>query len=167
MRVPLSELALHLDGAADGIGPLPHADDAVPLFRDARRVEAAAIVPDHEPHLIGCGHEPDRDPARAGVAGDVGEGLLADAVEGDLYPRRERVAAVDGLEPRVYAGLRLPAVHERLERLRQRAAFERGSPEVEDGASGLVEVGTGEGEGAAQRFAGALRAGLVVEEGLR
>src|ERR687890_2007005 len=154
-------------GTAQYLDPLPHADDTVPTVRSARGVEAVSVVHDDESHCFRSGHEPDRHTACACVAGDVGEGLLADAVEGDLDPWRERVAAVDGLEPGVYAGLRLPAVHERLERLGQRAALQRGGPQVEHGTPGLVEVGTGQGERAAQRFPGALRAGLVVEEGLR
>src|SRR5919107_1795054 len=34
-----ARIALHFEAAADRVGPLAHADDAVPLFRDVRRVE--------------------------------------------------------------------------------------------------------------------------------
>jgi hypothetical protein len=78
------------------------------------------------------------------VPRDVGQGLLADPVEGDLDAWRERPGAVHRRETRGDACLGLPAVREDLESLGQRAAFERGGAEVEDGAAGLVEIEAGE-----------------------
>src|SRR5215211_1576368 len=162
----LAGATLDRQGAAQHLYPLPHADDAVPIIRDAGRVEAVAIVPDDELHRLRCGHEPDRHTACVCVGGDVGESLLADAIKGDLDPRRERAASVHGPESRRRARLCFPAVDEGLQRLWEGAAFERGGTEIEDRASRLIEVGTGEREGAAQRFADTFGAGLiVVEEG--
>jgi hypothetical protein len=78
------------------------------------------------------------------VAGDVGEGFLANAVEGDLDPWRERAAAVHGPESRGHLRLCFPAVDEGLQRLGEGAAFQRDGAEVEDRTTRLIEVGTGE-----------------------
>src|SRR5215211_2244231 len=49
----LAGATLDRQGAAQHLYPLPHADDAVPIIRDAGRVEAVAIVPDDELHRLG------------------------------------------------------------------------------------------------------------------
>jgi hypothetical protein len=94
------------------------------------------------------------------VPGYVREGLLTDAIQGRLDARRQRAAAVHGSVAGGCARLRLPPLYEGFEGLRERASFERGGPEVKHRAPGLLKVGAGEGERAAQRFVRLLRAGV-------
>src|SRR5215203_2529828 len=110
----LTGAALRLQRAAEHLDPLPHADDAMPIITHAGRGETVAVVPYDELHRLRCGHEPDRYAACAGVAGDVGQSFLADAVEGGLDSRRERATAVHSPESRGHSRLCFPAVDEGL-----------------------------------------------------
>ena len=123
-------------------------------------VEPAPVILDDEPHPFRGGDEPDGYASGSRVLAYVREGLLADAVQGHLHTRQQRAAAVHRPVARADARLRLPPLHEGLERLGERPAFERGGPEVQHRAAGLFEVGAGEGERAAQWFVRLLRTGV-------
>ena len=117
--------------------------------------EASSVVLDDETDLFGGSDEEDVNVSGRGVPGDVGEGFLADAVQGHLDAWREWAGAVHRRVVSVDARLRLPSLDENLECLGEQTSFERCSPEIEDGTPGLFEVGLGEGEGAAQWLPGA------------
>src|SRR3712207_4097549 len=89
---PPAGAALHAQHAAEHGDPLPHAQYPVPVLRHPRRVEPAAVVFHEEPDRLRRGDEPDGYAPRTRVAGDVGEGFAADAVQGRLDAGRERAA---------------------------------------------------------------------------
>src|SRR5918999_4810351 len=129
-------------------------------------LKAPPVVLDGQLDLLRGGDEPDGYPPRLRVAGDIGQGFLADPVQGDLHAWREWTAAVYCPISRGDTGLRLPPVHQSLEGVGERATFEWRCPEVQHGATGLFEVGLGEREGATKRFSGPLCVRAGVEQGV-
>ena len=84
---PPSGACLDRQRAADEQRPLAHAAQAAVL--DRRAGEAATVVGDAQDDAVVAGLERDRDAARLGVAGDVRQALLRDAIDGELDLRRE------------------------------------------------------------------------------
>jgi hypothetical protein len=62
----------------------------LPICVHARGIEAATVVLDDEAYRFGSSDEADGCASGPGVARDVGQGLLADPVEGNLDAWRER-----------------------------------------------------------------------------
>ena len=85
---PAAGCLLDRERAADEQRPLAHAAQAAVLNRCAG--EAAAVVGDTEDDAVVAALERDRHTARLGVAGDVRQALLRDAVDGELDLRRQR-----------------------------------------------------------------------------
>src|SRR5680860_415822 len=88
-------LACHVEGAAEGFGPLSHSRQAQGPYRAvllAARGETLAIVGNDDPEpiwTIGC--ERDRGLPCAGVLAHVGQGFLDEPEELERRERREPV----------------------------------------------------------------------------
>src|SRR4051794_12053093 len=96
------------------------------ILGNIRGIEAAAVVLDDEPDLLGGGDEPDVYTLGLGMPGNVGEGFLADAIQGYLDARWEWAAAVYRHVERADSRLLLPPLYQGFERHGERASFEWG-----------------------------------------
>src|SRR2546430_15098813 len=81
---PLTLCALHLQRAAEAHRPLPHRAQSEVAWKRLFRSKADSVVNDFQHDLIGAAGEPQIDAAGLGLLGEVGEGILRNAVDGLL-----------------------------------------------------------------------------------
>src|SRR5919198_1640512 len=91
--------AVDRDLATEGAGPLAHAQEPERLYvGEGGLRDTGPVVPDFQDHVVpGLGQD-DPDGRGARVAGGVGQGLLADAEEGDRQVRTQLEALPGCLE---------------------------------------------------------------------